>query len=453
MKEQVQISSKLVSWVESILKFGNHSGLDRAGNFTLNFLNALALSGIIVPVLAVLLVEPLSFIPHVVFIIISSIVLWLNYNRKYETAKFLLIVLVPLIQSYSVIYLERINSGSELTIIPFIVIIPFIYKLWKVRLILISYLTILFISGISSREYPISEGFIFNAVIVVLGISMGIYLLVEHLNRFTEELATKNLKLEEQNTQLEKLVRQNDIKTELLTILSHDLKGPAHTFNMLSEKVAFLLRKNEYQTLLELADSFEASSKNLFRNIDYLLNWTLSEKEFVKIHVAKLNIKSLIHDLIQTVQLEKQKKYIQVEIRIPEDQSVLSDLHLVSIILKNIIDNAIKYSPPRSLISIECADQDDFVILTISDFGPGIQQEIVQNIKSGKVEKSKDGFGIGLSICFSLIKRLGGEIKFALGDIVGTRVEIYLPNLKLSNQKLAVLSEESESSLSTIVNV
>ncbi len=425
----------ILRFSKRILNFGVTKETDPTRSYLINYLNALAVASIVVSLFSLTISSAwsveLAFV-KLFYVLIGFISLYFNMLRKFEVSKILLILLIPTIQCYSVVFFNFDDHGAELTILPFMMVVPFMFESWKSSLVCTMYLIFLLIACIWSIGYLQSTSFIYNAVAVFLGVSIGLFILIGHLRLSARTLTTQNEILKEKNIDLEKLVAQNDLKSELLAILSHDLRGPVVSFNMLSEKVAYLLRNKEHNTLLDLADSFESSSKRLFKNMDKLLNWSISQRDVIKTYFQVVSIRDLIENSLDSFEHILQNKKISVDIDIHSEATLISDEHILSIILKNIIDNAIKYSPLGSQVDISHYTDGLADYFYVIDQGIGIDEEVVHHLNSRIFQKSKDGYGIGLRVSMDLVKSLKGSIIFEKGPVVGTRVTIALDKVSVT---------------------
>lgn len=412
-----------------LLNFGIKDSDDPSRIFLIKVLNALALAAILVPIAGLALIDLAldnALAISTLYVIIGLVSIYANSIRQFDFSKILLVLVLPSLQCIYILSYNSVNNGAELTILPFIMLAPFIHDDIKKGLACTTYVALLFGACLTAQGYFRSEGLVFNAVVVFIGILIGAVILINHLRSSAQELADKNKILQEKNEHLKVLVNQNRLKSDLLAILSHDLKGPVLSFNMLSDKVAFLLRNNDHDTLLAMADSFEDSSRQLFKNIDNMLNWSISQRDTIKTYFRVLPIRSLIEDTLVSFDYLLRKRKIEIDLQIGYETMLTSDEHILTIILKNVIDNAIKYSPDRSRIVISYSQDKYGDYISILDHGQGIEEEVVRHLNSGVHEKSIDGFGLGLKISLDLIKSLRGGILFERGAIVGTQVTLAL---------------------------
>jgi len=251
----------VLAFVSSIVNLGTDSNDRSLNGFHVKLINVVALASIVVLVLAIPQVgfncEFIIYVPILSMLIFALGGLYLNNNKQYDLAKMVLVVFIPVIQFLNLMFVDTHSIGVESTFLPLAMLVAVVFRnqWWKFILviILLSFFTIVFVS----RDYGIDSGYLYSPILHFAGVLMGVMVAVEYLQDIAMVLKKRNDQLINQNQNLEELVIQNNLITELLGILAHDLKGPAAAFNQISKKVAFLLKKERYEELLEFGNYFE----------------------------------------------------------------------------------------------------------------------------------------------------------------------------------------------------
>jgi signal transduction histidine kinase len=225
----------------------------------------------------------------------------------------------------------------------------------------------------------------------------------------------KNQIIEDKNVQLLKL---NTQKNHLISMVSHDLKTPFLSIKALANSVLF----NKNNIGIDLIEDIIKSSQNGLELISKILE---SEKSNEKdLSLEKIELIKLVNDLIYDFKSLSSDK--QINIKVLSDSKtyfLLTDEELLKSALKNVLSNAVKYSPTNSSIIIEIKNDLKEVILTITDQGPGIQTN------NEPIEHST---GIGLKIVNRVLKELGGSFSIESSENNGTVAKFVLPkNLHL----------------------
>lgn len=232
----------------------------------------------------------------------------------------------------------------------------------------------------------------------------------------------------QQRRNAQKLLRLNEMKDKIFTILGHDLKGPSLAFNSLTKKLSYLIKKNDVNRLLELAPRFEERGERLSRIINDVLNWALTENESFLNNPEKISVLPIIKQAVEDLNWDLNEKNISVEINISEEEEVLFDKNAFMIINRNLLHNAIKFSPENESINIRYNSQAKN--LEYIDAGKGMSTEIIKKIlnevpvQSDVGTKNERGTGIGLVTCLKLIKQNNGDLSFLKNTPTGTIVQL-----------------------------
>ncbi len=413
----------------SILNLGINRDTEPYPAFLIFALNCFALFGLACCIFSVIIMpsKNMQFYIVIVGVMIAfgSIIIF-NAFERYGLAKFSIFGFYPLVQFINLLDLDDIDSGVILTLVPFVFVTPFVIqsKLWK--LLTFIYLSFIIIFPCRHMLKELQLPMVFNVVITLGGMVMGFYLILSHFKKSAEKYQEQNVKLKFQNSRLETLIDQNKLKTELLGILSHDLKGPANSFNELSKKVAFLIKHERFEDLQKFGDYFESAGDKIFHDINRLLNWTISQKEYISVDSRNVFPFRLINSIKKKFALQNSYGIFELNNSIPQNLFIKSDAQIFEIILQNLLSNAVKNSIGNENINVHAEYTNDNFVLSINN-NESIDMKLVELAKVGKYQKPKNGTGLGLGICFSLVKLLDGELVYETDENIGTTVKIILP--------------------------
>ncbi|MGF1566433.1 MAG: sensor histidine kinase [Flavobacteriales bacterium] len=253
-------------------------------------------------------------------------------------------------------------------------------------------------------------------------IAVGIYLTILvgvvinfYRNQNAElEKARLGLTAQVERTEAEKL-----LKEELLGILAHDVKGPVINLRQL---IQLQERGNLGEEALRgLMKSVELRLSDLLSTVDNVLSQT--KAGFYRAESdAPVNPEAFTHLLVDSIRyrLEAKNQALEVSNEVPSEVSFDSAIAAeVSIILKNLIDNAIKYSPENSAIRVKLAQTKAGICWEVHDQGTGIPEKLLASLFS-KAITSSEGTGIGLYLCKSIADRIGADLWFESSDIGST---------------------------------
>jgi len=277
-------------------------------------------------------------------------------------------------------------------------------------------------------------------------------ILIILLNRFLENrqanrlLESKNREIEQQNKAVEKLNdayrRMNDElrtlnseKDTFFSIIAHDLKNPFHALLGLS----FLL-KEDYQKLTDnervsFAGEINHTSIKIFQMLENLLAWARTQTNQIEYNPDYINLNNFAEEIYENTITQADLKDISLSFEIRKQHQVYADALMLETILKNLITNAIKFTPKGGAVRLRSELEPDSHFLKISVFDNGIgltQKEqaklfrIDQHLRKTGTEK-EEGSGLGLLVCQEFIKKHGGEIGVNSEPGKGSHFWITLP--------------------------
>ena len=195
----------------------------------------------------------------------------------------------------------------------------------------------------------------------------------------------------------------------LLAIIGHDLKTPMSAMigflSLLKEKV-HEWDKNKIEENINIA--LIAARKANFL-LDNLLQWGIAENSSKSFQPEIIDFNALLNEEIENVDLFASQKQINFNFLVLPDEKVFADKNMVKSILRNLLNNAIKYSHKSGKIDVITRKNERFLEITIKDYGIGIKSGIVNAIFSSDDHTStlgtysEAGTGIGLMLCKKFI--------------------------------------------------
>lgn len=231
--------------------------------------------------------------------------------------------------------------------------------------------------------------------------------------RFNEKKKYANL-LDNQNQELEKI---NADKDKLFSIISHDLSSPVAAYTRLTEAVLKSMDKLSTEQLKEYLSNINSSSQNIQMLLSNLLQWSLRQSGHFKPAPEDVNIGQLIANAISSLQTPADEKNIHIKTDYTFDGEIFADPKMIETAIRNILSNAIKFSPENSIVKIQVWKEKEFIFLKIADSGPGLNDNELEKIfmhgedltKIGQKNKNK-GTGLGLILASEFVKLNKGDI-------------------------------------------
>ena len=222
-----------------------------------------------------------------------------------------------------------------------------------------------------------------------------------------------HLKLRKREKQLEE---SNATKDTLLSVISHDLKTPFFNIVGIGELLLNNYEEYEEEMIRELIGNMVDASRVTYNLLDNLLNWSRIQTGKLKWEPEYFNLKDTVQETFQLVHSQANNKDVYCSYDIKEPCRVFGDLNMVRAIFRNLLTNAIKYTPRGGSVKLEVKKKDGFLSISIADTGVGMSEEKIQNLFSTKEFKStpgteqEPGTGFGLVLTFEFIEKNHGEI-------------------------------------------
>lgn len=276
--------------------------------------------------------------------------------------------------------------------------------------------------AILEKDRSIQAGMSERQKLVTIALGTGIallFLVVFLLLRSREqEKETKELIMrqkEEIQSQAKILAELNGMKDKTFSILSHDLRSPVASLTSL------LALMDDH---LITPDEFTALNKDLGRQLgalslllDNLLHWSKSEmqgRSAIRMHI--LDLHSLAALNLQLLSEVAHSKQISMLNTIATGTVAAGDRDLIDIVTRNLISNALKFTPVGGTITVSSYDEDDRVIVSVTDTGVGMsssqaeQMFTGQSISSTLGTEGEKGTGLGLMLCKEFVEKNGGTL-------------------------------------------
>jgi len=224
------------------------------------------------------------------------------------------------------------------------------------------------------------------------------------------------------------LLKLDKLKSDFLANMSHELRSP---LTAARGSITYLERTIQNPDAFQYLTIMEKNLTRLTRLINNLFDFTKLEAGKIEWEFNRENITILLEEVIEIMSPIAMEKNIRVDFISPGSIYVLIDLERMEQVLVNILDNAIKFSKNNSTINIGLEKTDDRVEIFIKDHGPGIDENLFENIfeKFYIVDNNKQrkGSGMGLAISKAIVQAHEGEIKIKSNLGVGSCFYIKLP--------------------------
>jgi signal transduction histidine kinase len=270
-------------------------------------------------------------------------------------------------------------------------------------------------------------------ILIIAFLTIGfLYRLKENKTREAKLLQLKNNQLAEQKTEIarqaEQLSRLNIRLKQLFSIIGHDLRAPVISLHGVLELL--LLKAIDAKDFDSLLPNLHNNVTQLMATLDNLLLWgkadesqSTSAKEHVPLFEAVQGVMNLLS-------LAAQQKQISLQNRVAPDIKVHFNQFALQTILRNLVNNAIKFTPERGTVIVASEQQAEHCILSICDNGVGISPEKLENLLEGNFTTrgtaGEVGTGLGIHLCKNLCIHNGAQLAVESKLGKGTTWQIYM---------------------------
>ncbi len=223
-------------------------------------------------------------------------------------------------------------------------------------------------------------------------------------------------------------------REDFLATLTHDLKNPLIGANRVIELLAEEKIGSLNQEQINLLSHIKNSNWTLLTLIGNLLEVYRFEKDLATLYLEHTNLMQIVNDCMKEIAPIAFDRDIRMLKEGPEDSDacVLADADLLTRVLRNLLDNALKYTPTGGQVKVSLSSSPDHVMLKVSDTGPGIPEEdrehLFERFWRGRASRRHTpGTGLGLYLCQQIVTLHKGTISCACPNQNGTSFLVELP--------------------------
>ena len=236
-------------------------------------------------------------------------------------------------------------------------------------------------------------------------------LLVRVMHQITL-VAAKRL-IQQQNEELRQTIGNRD---KMYSVIAHDLRSPMASIRMvLNLVVSAVTPESVGQELFDLLDNANRESEEVHDLLDNLLKWTKSQTGRLTVVMQDLDLNDIIPGVVDIFTMIASTKHIKLNYSATDAPLVVrADNDMLKTIVRNLMSNAIKFSPEESSIDIIMQPEGDYAKISVRDHGVGISPERLGNLfKKGETTYGtggEEGSGLGLQLCADFAHKIGGSV-------------------------------------------
>lgn len=256
----------------------------------------------------------------------------------------------------------------------------------------------------------------------------------------THELNILNQELQKANEELRTL---DKAKSEFLHIIAHEIRTP---LNGIKGSIDIMKELNEHNSFGALFNILEESVTRLERFSLFALKITQLQTGKYELDLQPIAIHSLVQQILQKFKEQIQKKLLKITLKIPKELFVTADWELINTCFSAVIDNAIKFTHPSGSVFIEAEEDENHILVKITDEGPGFSDKAMQNLFklfSPGERHINENEGIDLAMAKLIMDAHRGEIQinnYAKGAVVS----LIFPKNEVNLNEYANLQENTQ---------
>lgn len=252
------------------------------------------------------------------------------------------------------------------------------------------------------------------------------------VSRGVSDRKAMEFSLQKKNNELQKAT---DMTNRFFSIISHDLRNPFHAllgFNTLQEKA---LLDGDYREAMDYNNVITEVLQSTYDLLDNLLQWSKSKMGNIKYNPEDLSIDDEIEHILDLIEHAAKQKNIRIIIAKSDEINVFIDQNMLRCVIRNLLTNAVKFTPVGGEIYIRKESSDFDITLSIEDDGVGMSESEVRMLFDSDKNftnlgtNNEKGTGLGLSLCKSFVDKWGGRIWCESKKGKGSKFYFTIPRL------------------------
>ena len=272
-------------------------------------------------------------------------------------------------------------------------------------------------------------------IVFILIVAVFLFLLVYLRMRFQRKnMEILNEKNEELNKTNKLLDEANKTKDKFFSIIAHDLKNPIGAIKGTTEMLDQNYEIFEENEKKEVISQIYKASNSVQSLLDSLLTWSRSQRGIIEFELNTINLKWLFESNQNLLNESAKKKNISIKLDLDDNLEVNADVNMINTIVRNLVSNAIKFTPENGEIKLKANKDNEKTIIEISDNGVGMSKENMAKLFKFSTTFSTDGTnsekgtGLGLILVKEFVDKHKGTINVESEIGKGTKFIIELPN-------------------------
>ena len=219
-----------------------------------------------------------------------------------------------------------------------------------------------------------------------------------------------------QRTRTNRILKNaNETRDKMMRLIAHDFRSPLISISSIVQTIPLLIEEKDTASINQMLERVEGSVTRVLTLIDNLINWTLSQNESIPYNPGDYNLKDIANEISEVYKPVAEFKQIDLKNNITKDTIIFADKNILRTILRNLINNAIKFTPEKGQINLFASNTDKKITICVQDTGIGIKESKLNDIFNIDKDKSlgtkgEKGNGLGLFFCKEFAAKNKGEL-------------------------------------------
>lgn len=259
------------------------------------------------------------------------------------------------------------------------------------------------------------SGTVIMTLVIIFLFVVSLFLLyyIKLRKKASDMLTQKNHQISEQH---QELVKANDTKDKFMSIIGHDLRNPIGAFKDVVGQLADFPDMFPDELRQQIINELRDEAESTYFLLDNLLSWAKSQKNSIVFKPERLDVPLFVQNNLHLNVSALERKDISISTEIKGSPEAYADHNMVNLVMRNLMSNAIKFTPNGGAIVIRAFDTGEYVTIEVEDTGIGISASDlprlfnpVDHVSTYGTNHEK-GSGLGLLLCKEFVEINGGDI-------------------------------------------
>jgi two-component system, sensor histidine kinase and response regulator len=274
--------------------------------------------------------------------------------------------------------------------------------------------------------------------LILLALSITLLTITRKWRKIKKALKAKNEEMQEViknavDTE-RKLQKLNDVRSKMYSVIAHDLRNPVNAVLGFSQLLSRSTGKYSEDEVTRFSTIIHKSARNFSGMLENLLEWSKAQNDSMVIKAETFDLHALVLNNFALFELSSYAKNIDLVSQVAKGTILYTDKNILSTILRNLLDNALKFTPQDGQIMVSSYKTNELIQIWVSDNGPGVPPEKINTLFKLRSKGSKaspaeaySSSGLGLILCKDFLEMLDGEIWVESSQESGSVFKFTLP--------------------------